>query len=165
MFVKGVFPFKSLGTPFTLKRLGTIAVNQLQVQFKSGLSRENFRANVTFKVLDITNTVNSLQMRFNNGFIRKLLSANVTHVARVSHRVVCCLGTRRLHFRMDGTHMFVKRITSLIVLWAKFALKRLEATQTVNRPTMATSLAHIHKHLSAYVALRLGLCSARTGGA
>ena len=66
---------------------------------------------------------------------------------------------------MDGPHMFVKRITSLVVLWAKLALKRLEATQAVNRPTMATPLAHIHKHLAAYVALGLGLCSARTGGA
>ena len=155
MFVKCVFPFKSLGTPFTLKRLGTIAVNQLQVQFKSGLSRENFRANVTFKVLDITNTVNSLQMRFNNGFIRKLSSANITHVARVSHRVVCCLGTRRLHFRMDGTHMFVKRITSLVVLWAKIALERLEATQAVNRPTMATLAAQIRKDLVACFTLEL----------
>ena len=99
----------------------TITVHLSQVRFKSKLPRENFRANVAFKELGVTNAVNSLQMYFNTGFIQKLLTADLTHVAGV-------FWSWRLYSKMDAINMFLKVITSLEALWAKLALKRLEAT-------------------------------------
>ena len=51
--------------------------------------------------------------------------------------------------------MFLKAITSLEVLGTKLTLERLEATQAVNRPTMATLAARIQKGLVACLTLEL----------
>ena len=139
--------FKCLGTPIALiGSVVTITVNQTQVRFKRRLLRGNFGTNVTFKEFDVTNAVNSFHMRFNTGFIQKLLTADLTHVAGV-------FWSWRLYSKMDAINMFLKVITSLEALWAKLALKRLEATQAVNPPAMTALAARIQKGLVAYLTL------------
>ena len=126
----------------------TITVHLSQVRFKSKLPRENFRANVAFKELDVTNAVNRLQMLLNSEFIHKISTADLTHVPGACW-------SWRVYSKMDAIYMFPKAITSLEVLGTKLTMERLEATQAVNRPTMATLAAQIRKDLVACFTLEL----------